>query len=395
MKILFASPAPYYPGCGNGGGEICFQFLKAVSTCHDVYFICFEPSPSELEKSYAYLTEVCKKVLFVKRERVSRWQVNKRRLAQFLGSNPIEAMFYESSKFRNEIIQVVSGENVDFFVPQFPYMAHYIDHDLPCKTVMDVQDLFFISRLREVFVQDNCIVKLRKFLCWIAWLIYERKFYAKADALMAISPMDFYGIKSILPSVNVIYAPIGFDFDFTGIGMPTGIKSYGFIGNFKHPPNLDGFEWLKDEIAPRVFELDSSIVFNIAGAGLDEALLRTMPRNMIYHGYVEDAKKFISTNNAMIAPLRFGGGVKVKVIESLGCGRPVITTPVGADGIDFNSGQGLYVVHDAEDFIRCVVDFSIRNDESAQVDFESLEKMYGLRTKVKIFNTLLKQLELA
>lgn len=120
--------------------------------------------------------------------------------------------------------------------------------------------------------------------------------------------------------------------------IPPG-KRLLFVGNFLHEPNVDAVCWLVEEIWPRVLQECSSSQLLIAGAAMASGLndwLRSQ-KGVIVLGWLEEASLMNVYRSArvVVAPLRFGAGVKHKVVDALAQGRPVVTTPVGLQGLEF------------------------------------------------------------
>jgi glycosyltransferase involved in cell wall biosynthesis len=113
-------------------------------------------------------------------------------------------------------------------------------------------------------------------------------------------------------------------------------------------PNVEGLRWFLDAVWPRV--ADPSVEFDIVGAvdrRLDAALL---PANARCLGVVADLDSAYQTFDIAINPVRVGGGLKIKTVEALGAGLPLVTTPEGARGLRDAEGTAFLVARDADEF---------------------------------------------
>lgn len=108
------------------------------------------------------------------------------------------------------------------------------------------------------------------------------------------------------------------------------------IGNFQHDPNMDAVEYLKDDIWPRILEQLPQAELHIYGSYVSQRAeqLHNPDENFYIEGRAEDAKEVVGKAKVLLAPLRFGAGLKGKLIEAMQCGTPTITTDVGAEGIN-------------------------------------------------------------
>jgi glycosyltransferase involved in cell wall biosynthesis len=122
--------------------------------------------------------------------------------------------------------------------------------------------------------------------------------------------------------------------------IPSG-KQFLFVGTLSWEPNVDGLLWFVRTVWPKVRERHPDAVFNVIGKGLPEAaagFLAASPGLRLL-GFQEDLAPHYASARVVLAPLRFGSGIKLKVVEALSCGVPVLTTPVGAEG--FATDEGL------------------------------------------------------
>ncbi len=106
-----------------------------------------------------------------------------------------------------------------------------------------------------------------------------------------------------------------------------------FFGNYAHLPNVDGALWLAQEILPRVRRRLPGIGLTIAGADPTPEIWRWHLDGVAVTGYVPDLDALIARHRVAALPLRFGAGVKGKVLRAMACGMPVVTTPIGLEGI--------------------------------------------------------------
>ncbi len=122
------------------------------------------------------------------------------------------------------------------------------------------------------------------------------------------------------------------------------------IGNGKHAPNLDAVRWLKNEIWPLVRKQLPTVNLKIYGAYLPESILQLhQPKEgFLVLGRANDAKEVLGQARVSLAPLRFGAGIKGKLVDSMICGTPSVTTEVGVEGMHADFPWGGKVSNDAE-----------------------------------------------
>ncbi|MEB8345475.1 glycosyltransferase [Flavobacteriaceae bacterium KMM 6898] len=134
-------------------------------------------------------------------------------------------------------------------------------------------------------------------------------------------------------------------------------KDFICIGNGKHIPNIDAIRWLKTEIWPLVRKQLPSINLNIFGAYLPESILQLhQPKDgFLVMGRAANAKEVVGRARVSLAPLRFGAGIKGKLVDSMLCGTPNVTTEIGVEGMHSKLSWSGKVSNDAETFAKNAV----------------------------------------
>lgn len=135
------------------------------------------------------------------------------------------------------------------------------------------------------------------------------------------------------------------------------------VGGFKHPPNVDSVKVLKHDIWPRIRKRLPNVNLHVYGAYPTHEImsLRDEKSGFIVHGRVEDLDSALSKYRVLLAPLRYGAGIKGKIVDAWRLGTPVVTTPIGAEGM-FSSGEdkehtqwGGTISSNTDDFVKGAV----------------------------------------
>ncbi len=106
-----------------------------------------------------------------------------------------------------------------------------------------------------------------------------------------------------------------------------------FLGNYAHAPNVDAAVWLAEEIMPRVRERVPGIMLTLAGADPTPAILKLSSELVRVPGFIDDLEPVFARHRVFAAPLRFGAGLKGKIVQAMAAGVPIVTTSIGAEGI--------------------------------------------------------------
>ncbi len=166
---------------------------------------------------------------------------------------------------------------------------------------------------------------------------------AERDALTAAVPG---AVVVVLPLAREVRPPRAPFADRTGIG---------FIGGFAHAPNVDAVRYFLAEVWPLVLRGDPGMMFSIVGADMPEGLLDGAPGAVRYLGPVEDTTPWFESLRLTVAPLRYGAGLKGKVVSSLAAGVPCVSTPIAVEGMDVGEGEGVLMADTPDGLAACIL----------------------------------------
>lgn len=131
-------------------------------------------------------------------------------------------------------------------------------------------------------------------------------------------------------------------------------QGFAFIGNFRHAPNWDAVLQLKTRLWPQIRKVVPGATLSVYGAypGKKVTDLHNPKQGFEVRGWVDDARAALSQHRLLLAPLRFGAGIKGKLLTAMQCHTPSITTPCGAEGINDNGQWPGAVAEEEQDFVR-------------------------------------------
>ena len=137
--------------------------------------------------------------------------------------------------------QLVRQTGVVAALFQFPQVAQYLSAAGAVPTILDTQDVCMVSMFRRWRNATGLTRRLIDFSTWYAWARYEMRHYAKADLLLALSANDATVLRAFVPEVPYAVSPVASE---VSSHPRRYAESYvAMVGNFKHPPNVDGLQW--------------------------------------------------------------------------------------------------------------------------------------------------------
>jgi autotransporter-associated beta strand protein len=209
------------------------------------------------------------------------------------------------------------------------YLALVRQHCPRARVLYSVADLHHLRVAGQAQIEARPELlaegrRLRLLECTAAW---------SADAVLTHSTHEAELLRQVVPSAKVHVVP------WTQAVRPGNVpckwrQGVAFIGGYAHRPNVDAAQWLVQDIMPLVWRQDPAIGCLLVGSQMPEAIQRLAQPGVTVLGPVADLATVFDRVRLTVAPLRYGAGVKGKVLASLAAGIPCVMSPVAAEGID-------------------------------------------------------------
>jgi glycosyltransferase involved in cell wall biosynthesis len=351
-RILYVSPFPYSNLSGDGGATVCATALSLLQAHFDLGMVCFFRGTEGERKAEAQLQSSLKWFRSVPLH-ITKFDVIKAKLGSFT-LNPEQAAYFNKSEMRLAIQQEIESIRPDVVIYQFPQMGQFITPIAASPlTVMDVQDAFSVSAFRKISSTRGFFKKIYSFIQWLGWIRYERIYYQNFNQVWTLSAQDAYGLTAFSPTLQPRVVGLPLELATPPQKPICQQRSHfriGFIGSFSHPPNLEALQFICTQLAPLVSQTGLDLEFVIAGRNPPDHLRRQAPSNVHFLGFVDRVSDFYDDVDIVIAPLLSGGGVKIKVAEAMLHGKAIITTAIGAEGLDVQNGKDLLIANSAAEF---------------------------------------------
>ena len=271
--------------------------------------------------------------------------------------------FY-STAFEQKIAATIAAKNFDFILLEGIYLMRYIDiirRNTKAKVVLRPHNVEYIIWQRLWQNETNPLKKI--YLQLLAKRIkkFELENISKADLLIPVSETDrkiFIEHGCTLPSQTF---PIGYELTTgaavsnIGTGITEEENAISFIGGMDWLPNREGVEWFLKNVWLNVVEQIPDAKFYLAGRNFPDEIKSLKVKGLVIIGEVADAQKFIASKSISVVPLFAGSGMRVKIIEAMALGRAIVSTSVGAEGIDYTNNKNILIADDETSFAEAII----------------------------------------
>ncbi|MBU1777816.1 MAG: glycosyltransferase [Gammaproteobacteria bacterium] len=225
------------------------------------------------------------------------------------------------------------------------------NHAPQAKIIIDTIDLHFLREEREAALHNDP----EKVQTAAATRRKELNIIEHADATIILSSHEMGIVQDLLPKAKLYEIPIVCKTPGKGPLSHSQRKDIVFIGGFRHAPNLDAVKWFVSDVWPHLLAKGFTGNFHIVGADMPNEITRMHGAGIIVRGHVPDIADVFNEVRVSVAPLRFGAGLKGKVISSLSFGVPVVATSVAVEGGGFTHEGNVLVTDDPETFADSII----------------------------------------
>ena len=280
-------------------------------------------------------------------------------LAHALLNQPYNVWRFYSEKFEQQLIELLKLKTFDviqieglpvllyidsirkYSKAKIAYRAHNVEHEIWLRLLQH----------EHSFLKKNyyglLAAQVKKF---------EMNAAKKVDLILPISLRDqlFFTSVGCTQSMHVVPACID-DISIADSAPMLSQKDIFFLGALDWLPNQEGLQWFIDRCLPLLIKEMPDIVLHIAGRHMPASFLEIKTKNIVVYGEVAHAQAFMQEKGLMIVPLLSGGGMRIKIIEAMMLQKAIVSTTIGAEGIQYTDGKNIAIADDAVTFCKAII----------------------------------------
>ena len=345
MRILFVTPSPPAPSAPSAVPVVAWAQLRGLSDRHEVTVVTIAgPHPSQLD-ALAKLNAAGFDVRALERrdtsavDRAARWLRNAVRW--LLLRRPMYVVWHHEPAFQRMIDALCAERTIDVVHVNDSAMAGYAFPAGVPRVLVEIE----ARAPRRVdwtgWLRGSWYRGIMDEADWHWWPRYQRRVWRAFDRIEVFTQRDAKTVARIAPAVatRVHVNPFGIELPTVADPSLEEEGTIAFVGTFTHAPNVDAAQWLARDVMPLLRARSTGARLHVYGDDPHGALAGLVRDDVYVHGWVPDIEAALARAAVVAAPVRVGGGQRMKVLQAMAMAKPIVTTPRGADGVLFDDGE--------------------------------------------------------
>ena len=331
QRILFLTcHLPYPPFSGGRRRE--FELIRRISRDHEIHLCAVSKVYSDDVQHVAGLRPYCAEV--------DLFPVDESPAEVPGGLDQIRR--HASQPLTRRVAEIVAAGDADVIHVEGFYMMQHVPSDAPQPILLVEQNVEYLLWKQRTGVAASRHERRKNLANYLTTLDAETQAWRRATICAVLTEEDREAIVSAAPDVELRVVPDGVDHMCTldpdapgGETAPVFSPSAVFAANFAYQPNVDAAVYLCDKILPLIrHRVPDLTLWLVGNAPPPEVAALGGRGGVVVTGRVPSVEPYLAAADVVLCPLRIGGGIKVKVLEALFRGKALVTTEIGAQGLD-------------------------------------------------------------
>jgi polysaccharide biosynthesis protein PslH len=350
MKILWVKSDFLHPTT-KGGHIRTLETLKRLHQRNEIHYVALDLPEQRggVERSSEYCTKAYPIPHTVPPPNTAGYYGQA--FAGLFSSMPVSVKRYQSDGMRRQLETLHRSEKFDAIVCDFLFPAVNIQNLSSCVLFQHNVEAMIWKRHSET--QESSLRRTYFRGQYDRMLRYEREVCRAVKSIIAVSDIDASAMREKYGVSRIAAVPTGVDIDyFAPEGRPAPATDLVFVGSMDWMPNIDGVQWFVNEILPLIRKKRPECSLAIVGRTPDPRIqqLAQNDNRIRVTGTVPDVRPYLWGSAVSIVPLRIGGGTRLKIYEAMGAKIPVVSTTIGAEGLDVRNGENIHIADSPVEF---------------------------------------------
>lgn len=363
LRVLFVSQMPPSPP-RFGAQARMHGLLTQVARGHDVTAVVLIDDEFDADECGRALREYCAEAVLVPNPRGREGLA--KRLLQLRAAASLSS--YERLRVAVPALQgvlnsLLRSRTYDVVNLEFPYLAHLDFRQAPPgkqppPLVLDTHEIAWDMARQFARSAQGLARRGHAAVNWRKLRREEFAAFRAADGICACSRADEERLLAMVPDARTIVIPNAADVEFyqpRPSDPPSDGRTVVFFGLLSTVPNVDGVHHLVEDIWPAVVARRPDARLKILGARAPRSVLDLARPGVEVVGFVDDLRPHLASAAAIVVPLRLGGGTRLKIVEGMAMQKPIVSTTLGAEGIDAVPGRDILIADQPAAFAAGIV----------------------------------------
>ena len=393
MRILFVTTEPPWPPVG-GASLRAYNFIRYLGPRHRLHLVCYATARQELTLREA-LEPWCQSIHGVPPPEP---RAPLRRILDTTSQRlPDVVQRFASAAMAETVARLLAAEGgldlvhmmgLEATAAMFPGDPRHGPVARPCL-LLDALNVEHLVQRQAFQVAGRSPAEWPRAL--YSWMQsrklrqYEKQLCAQVAGVVAVSQEDKVTLEHLAPGLRTALIPNGVDAGHyqpsasSGPAsacvpdLPEGRPVLLFTGTMDYRPNVDAVLWFAEEVFPLVLQAFQGAHFAVVGRNPVASIRKLSGPHITVTGAVPDDLPYFHHASVFVLPMRFGGGSRLKLLQAMACGLPVVTTSAGAGGVDVCPQKHAVVTDTAADFAESVVQLLQDTDAARRLGQQARE----------------------
>jgi glycosyltransferase involved in cell wall biosynthesis len=367
-RLLFLLPFAPRLDATDGGGRATAQLLLHLATRHHVTLLYLRtPSEPPVDDLFHKQCELVEEVI---RPDISfglaqRWS----RLTSVLRGTPLWASGLAVKAYGERLRALAQRWQPDIVQLEYHVMGQYLTalDACPAPRLLTEHEPG-IAAARDLWQATSGLTRWIRYLDLLAWRRFEPAIIRQLQAVVVFTEHDRQAVAQLTSPTRIVRISLGTMLPEHPLN-PLGAQSPSllFVGNFRHPPNVDAAMRLTRQIFPGVRAQYPGVTLQIVGDQPTPEMRRLANEHIVVTGRVPDVTPYLDRAALVVVPLRIGGGMRVKVLEALAAGKALVTSPLAIAGLDLVDGKQVVLAETDQQFCEAIVHLLVDSQQRASL----------------------------
>jgi polysaccharide biosynthesis protein PslH len=356
VRILWVKAGKILP-VETGGRIRSYNILRHLAERHTMHFVSYYPGARDEAYDHALREQLPESEAFPAGAPDGRVRQLAHYAAHLPSTVPYSVAKFTDRMVRDRVRDIVARERPDVAVCDFLAPAENFPDRLPLPVVLFQHNVEHMIWVRQTQHERNPVKRAVYALEAAKMRRFEKAVLGRFRDVVAVSDNDRELMEAMDGTTRVTVVPTGVDTSTYRVDASVGQseRRVMFLGSMDWPANIDGVEWFTAEVWPLVRAAVPDARFQVVGRKPPPRIERLAGESVEIVGGVESVLPYLRNAPVFVVPLRIGGGTRLKIYEAMAAQRAIVSTRVGAEGLDYTDGRDIVIADEPRAFADAVI----------------------------------------